>query len=96
MGVRHRRVALLIAEHTAFSSTCDASSNFHLFAKSSFKNFIAFGICDRASIKGSFFQFDKWNLEFYFGSSKLCGTGLSSYRIVVVLGFLEAREWFRI
>ncbi|PPS14935.1 hypothetical protein GOBAR_AA05646 [Gossypium barbadense] len=41
-----------IAEQTVFSSICGTSSNFHLFAKSSFKNFIAFGICDRASING--------------------------------------------
>ncbi|PPR87911.1 hypothetical protein GOBAR_AA32779 [Gossypium barbadense] len=37
---------------TAFSSTCDASSNFRLFAKSSFKNLTAFGIYERASING--------------------------------------------
>ncbi|PPS14430.1 hypothetical protein GOBAR_AA06147 [Gossypium barbadense] len=41
-----------MAEQTALNSICDTSSNFHLFAKSSFKNLTAFGICERASING--------------------------------------------
>ncbi|PPR83041.1 hypothetical protein GOBAR_AA37672 [Gossypium barbadense] len=39
-----------MAEQIAFSSTCDLSSNFRLFARSSFKNLTTFEICERASI----------------------------------------------
>ncbi|PPR81700.1 hypothetical protein GOBAR_AA39013 [Gossypium barbadense] len=39
-----------MAEQTAFNSTCDASSNIRLFAKSSFKNLTTFDIYKRASI----------------------------------------------
>ncbi|PPR96514.1 hypothetical protein GOBAR_AA24155 [Gossypium barbadense] len=42
-----------MAEQTAFNSTCDASWNFRLFAKSSIKNLIALGICEKASINAS-------------------------------------------
>ncbi|PPR99451.1 hypothetical protein GOBAR_AA21215 [Gossypium barbadense] len=42
-----------MAEQTAFSSICDLSSNFRLFARSSFKNLIAFGICESTSLNAS-------------------------------------------
>ncbi|PPS00611.1 hypothetical protein GOBAR_AA20053 [Gossypium barbadense] len=45
-----------MAEQTAFNSTFDASSNFCLFVKSSFKNLTAFDICERASINGKLIQ----------------------------------------